>query len=131
MQSTNVNRTLQSGYSELMGLYPPGAGANLTQAMQSAVAAGGVSAPPLGVRDAGRINEALGEQALPFAYVQVPITEYNNHDINDDVSTDGCEYINYIGGAREHRDSIWHPRFDWMQEQTQEAIEKALDMTQD
>ena len=26
MQSTNVNRTVQSGYSELMGLYPPGAG---------------------------------------------------------------------------------------------------------
>ena len=24
MQSTNVNRTMQSGYSELMGLYPPG-----------------------------------------------------------------------------------------------------------
>jgi len=23
MQSTNVNRTIQSGYSELMGLYPP------------------------------------------------------------------------------------------------------------
>ena len=27
MQSTNVNRTMQSGYSELMGLYPPGQGA--------------------------------------------------------------------------------------------------------
>lgn len=24
MQSTDVNRTIQSGYSELMGLYPPG-----------------------------------------------------------------------------------------------------------
>jgi len=24
MQSTDVNRTMQSGYSELMGLYPPG-----------------------------------------------------------------------------------------------------------
>lgn len=23
MESTNVNRTVQSGYSELMGLYPP------------------------------------------------------------------------------------------------------------
>jgi len=30
MQSTNVNRTMQSGYSELMGLYPPGAGERLT-----------------------------------------------------------------------------------------------------
>ena len=26
MQSTNVNRTMQSGYSELMGLYPPQVG---------------------------------------------------------------------------------------------------------
>ena len=32
MQSTNVYRTLQSGYSELMGLYPPGAGQRLTHA---------------------------------------------------------------------------------------------------
>ena len=30
IQSTNVNRTMQSGYSELMGLYPPGAGDQLT-----------------------------------------------------------------------------------------------------
>ena len=30
MQSTNVNRTIQSGYSELMGLYPPGRADRLT-----------------------------------------------------------------------------------------------------
>ena len=31
IQSTNVNRTMQSGYSELMGLYPPGQGEQLTR----------------------------------------------------------------------------------------------------
>ena len=30
VQSTDVNRTIQSGYSELMGLYPPGNGAKLS-----------------------------------------------------------------------------------------------------
>ena len=32
IQSTNVNRTVQSGYSELMGLYPVGSGAKLEPA---------------------------------------------------------------------------------------------------
>ena len=44
MQSTNVNRTMQSGYSELMGLYPPGAGERLTTDQSTAV--GSFSAPP-------------------------------------------------------------------------------------
>ena len=37
VQSTNVNRTMQSGYSELMGLYPPGKGSSLTEQQQNAV----------------------------------------------------------------------------------------------
>ena len=32
IQSTNVNRTVQSGYSELMGLYPVGSGDRLAPA---------------------------------------------------------------------------------------------------
>ena len=88
MQSTNVNRTMQSGYSELMGLYPPGAGAKLTQPQYHAIRT--FSAPPFSVREAHKINHELGHQALPESYVQIPIAEFNNGDIHDDASTDGC-----------------------------------------
>ena len=44
IQSTNVNRTMQSGYSELMGLYPPGLAAPLTPEMRAAVGPSGVAA---------------------------------------------------------------------------------------
>lgn len=90
---------MQSGYSELMGLYPPGAGLRLTPAMIEAVS--GVAAPPFKVRDAAAISESLGDEALPQAYVQIPITEFNNNDINDDVSTDGCNFINESGNKLE------------------------------
>ena len=52
MQSTNVNRTMQSGYSELMGLYPPGQAQGLTRQMQEAVSEGGQAYPLFKVRDA-------------------------------------------------------------------------------
>lgn len=60
VQSTSVNRTMQSGYSELMGLYPPGAGEQLSQAQVAAVTAG-AAVPPFRVRNADSINSKLGE----------------------------------------------------------------------
>lgn len=58
IQSTNVNRTITSAYSELMGLYPAGQGARLTPTMVAAVNT--VSKPPFAVRDADKINHQLG-----------------------------------------------------------------------
>ena len=57
VQSTDVNRTIQSGYSELMGLYPPGksGAARLSQGMIDNLE-DGVGMPPFKVRDAKRIN---------------------------------------------------------------------------
>lgn len=56
MQSTDVNRTLQSGYSELMGLYPPGESdaPQLTQGEVDSLS--GAGRPPFRVRDAEQIN---------------------------------------------------------------------------
>merc|ERR1712156_1328651 len=128
MYSTNVNRTMQSGYSELMGLYPPGQGARLSSVQISSLS--GVAAPPFKVRNAKAINDQLGDKALPEAFVQVHIAEYNNGDIHDDASTDGCAYINKVGSARESDKSVWE-KYDWMIAGTQEPMKEALDVDQD
>ncbi len=67
---------------------------------------------------------------MPEGYTQIAITEFNNHDIHDDASTDGCEFINADGKKREVDDSIW-AKYSWMQEQTQKPIEAALNLTQE
>ena len=56
IQSTNVNRTMQSGYSELMGLYPPSRPVPMTAAQMKAVSSEGVSQPPFGIKDLDRVN---------------------------------------------------------------------------
>jgi len=91
IQSTNVNRTMQSGYSELMGLYPPQAANDqmLTKAQVDSLE-NGFALPPFKSRQAPMINAELGFQALPHDYTAVPIKVYNNDDIRDDCSTAGC-----------------------------------------
>lgn len=128
MQSTDVFRTIQSGYSELMGLYPPSQSSTelMTPPMEEAV--GTFSAPPFKVRDADAINQKLGDKPLADDFVQIPIFEFINNDINDDASTDGCPYINKVGDVRKVDDTIW-AKYQWMQEQTEKPVEEALDLS--
>ena len=73
-----------------------------------------VAMPPFAVRNGEKINSELGDLPLPNGYVQVDIKVFNNHDINDDVSTDGCKYINSVRDLRENDPSIW-AKYKWMQ----------------
>lgn len=67
---------------------------------------------------------------MPNSYVQVPLTEFNNDDIHDDVSTSGCNLINQVGHVLEWNDTYWEP-YEWMQKQTEGSVEAALDLTQE
>jgi len=48
------------------------------------------------VRDYQSYNRLLGDYALPNRFVAVPLSEFNNDDIHDDVSYDGCPYIGTV-----------------------------------
>jgi len=63
IQSTNVNRTMQSEYSELLGLYPPNEQVDYVtpKAIQN-------SKLPFNVRDAHILNDILEEVPLPFGF---------------------------------------------------------------
>lgn len=44
------------------------------------------------LRDATQINEKLGNLPLPNGFVSVPITTFNDKNVHDDVSYNGCAY---------------------------------------
>ena len=111
MQSTSVLRTIQSGYSELMGMYPPGetSGADkLSQAHVDSFTSGKAS-PPFNVRDYDIINEELGFSALPNDFVSEPIYLRMGHDVHDDVRTHGCHFIKADNRDRLKHHHIWEP----------------------
>lgn len=132
MQSTNVNRTMQSGYSELMGLYPPQFGGNsdlLTKKQVDGLASG-FGLPPFKVSKAAEINFDLGFVALPHDFTAVPIRVYNNDDIHDDCSTSGCPYINDIRHANEDDNVIWN-KYQYYRDTTREAVAKSAGLPQE
>jgi len=128
IQSTNVNRTLQSGYSELMGLYPPGSGTPLTVPQVQAVK--NVARPPFSVRDAEALNHKLGTDPLPGRPVQVPIYSYNNNDVHDMVSNQGCPFITSVEKQRVNDPEVWKP-YQWMIEQDRVPIEAMFGFSDD
>ena len=118
---------MQSGYSELMGLYPPGTGTPLTKPQADAVSQG-VASPPFKVRDADALNEKLGLDPLPGRPELVPIISFNNNDIADEVSYDGYPFIGDTENARIDDEDVFGA-FDWMMDQDRSAIQETYGLS--
>ena len=58
----------------------------------------------------------------------MPISEFNNDDIHDDVSYDGCPYISTVEDSRVNDEAVWAD-FEWMIEGTREPIKAMYDLT--
>lgn len=78
MQSTDVDRTLQSGQSELMGIYPPDLAetAKLSEGEVESIFTRGQ--PGINIKYEKNLNYKLGEDALPHGYVNVPVFTFLN-----------------------------------------------------
>lgn len=116
MRSTDVERTMQSGYSELMGLYHPGNGSESTKlsaAQTAQMQYSGIGLPPFNLRNAGKVNTKLGNNALPDSYVGVPIYTDSNPTMFDDLDLTGCDYVNAVDGYRFPANSTYYP-VDWL-----------------
>ena len=111
MESTIFNRTMQSGYSELLGMFPPMNSTKeaLSADQVAALRADGRSAPPFGVRNTADIEAALGDLALPFGYNQIPIYNKNNQPLDDDLDMGGCTYVSEVDGYRFPANSTYEP----------------------
>ena len=89
VQSTDVNRTIMSAESQLMGLYPVGPSL-------SSVAMETKAVPPFNISNLNNIIAELGMQALPNYFQPVPV-----HVVDQDydfimLASDNCPYIDYI-----------------------------------
>ena len=111
MESTIFNRTMQSGYSELLGMFPPMNSTKeaLTEDQITALQDGGRSAPPFGIRNVSQIETDLGNLALPYGYTQVPIYNKNNQPLDDDLDMGGCTYVHDVDSHRFPADSTYEP----------------------
>ena len=89
VQSPDVLRTIQSAFSELMGLYPPGTDV-LTDSWKTSLALATIPSMPFTVRDADKILATLENSALPEAFEAIPVVNYEEGNLNNDANDSGC-----------------------------------------
>lgn len=131
MMSTLVNRTMVSGYSELMGMFPPQSkqSEELTSAQVKAVQSDGAGAPPFKVRDQSQLNKALGSNPLPEGFTQLPIFNHLEVSMADDLDLTGCDYINKVDGYRFPAESTYYS-VEWLKDDLREPITDAFDLNE-
>ena len=81
---------MQSGYSELMGLYPPEPD-NL-EAGREIPWLDRVSMPPFNVRDSIEINTKLGKSPLPHSHTAVPLFNVEKTNLKS-FRPGGCQFV--------------------------------------
>ena len=59
-----------------------------------------MSAPPFKIRDQSTIDETLGDFGLPNGYSQIPIYNYQNSPLVDDLDMPSCDYANKVDAYR-------------------------------
>lgn len=120
---------MQSGYSELMGLYPPNqSGApSLTQEEYASLRSG-KAMPPFNVQNEQAINDQLAYQALPFNFTALPLTTFANHDIWDDCGFNGCKYADETNDARKD-DPLIYSNFTSISEAAKPGTQAYLNLT--
>ena len=130
MMSTIVNRTMQSGYSELMGMFKSQQkrSVQLTPVQVKAVSPGGVASPPFKVRDQRKINEELGNYALPEGFIQLPIYNHNENAMSDDLDIPGCQYVQDVDIYRFPAESTYS-QVEFLKDDLREPITKAFNLT--
>ena len=111
MESTLYTRTMNSGYSELMGLHPPSSSNrdNLTDAQIVALQPGQIAAPPFNITNSSEIQDKLGNTALPHGFQGIPIYNYMNKPLADDLDLDGCGYVLDVDNRRWPNETTYDP----------------------
>lgn len=102
VESTDVYRTMQSGYSELFGMLqqqaPPRL--QLSETQEEALVSNTRGMPAFNVRNASQIEAALNQNAIEEGFVNVPLHNYINFVYEDDLGYGSCKYSMGINNIR-------------------------------
>jgi len=109
IQSTDVLRTIQSGYSELHGVNagsdsPP---LKLTPKQVEGLKAKKRGLPQFKCRNSDKINEDLGQLAIVDGFVEKAIHTYIETEWVDNVNTYTCNFAAKVDGGRYQNDSTY------------------------
>lgn len=131
VQTTDYDRTFQSGFSELMGLFPPGTlleNERLSISEEIGLENDQRGMPPITIRNSESINYAIGRDPIPNGFVSVPIFEFDNDTMDDDIGLGGCEYVNKVDGYNFPNDSTY-TSVDWLLDDLREPIGEAFGLS--
>jgi len=133
VQTTNYDRTFQSGFSELMGLFPPGTlqeNERLSLDEENGLVDNSRGMPPINIRNSATINYSIGRDPIPNGFVSVPIFEFDNATMDDDIGLGGCEYVDKVDGYNFPADSTY-TSVDWLLDDLREPIGEAFGLSQE
>ncbi|CDW77588.1 major acid phosphatase map (histidine-acid phosphatase) [Stylonychia lemnae] len=130
IQSTNVLRTIQSSYSELIGLYPPLKQPSMSQGEKISLKSG-KGMPKIKISNANSnqndIDALKDDPSVGYQYI--PVFNYVNTDANDDVSSQGCDYAQQQANQRGKDNSTYYGVKDFIFPIIRKPFQQAFKLT--
>eukprot|EP00347_Sterkiella_histriomuscorum_P014854 403359272 len=130
IESTNVLRTIQSSYAELMGLYPPSPQkqSSLTQGEHDSITSG-KGLPKLQLRN--HIQKHLNNlHGTIDGYTMIPSFNYYQLTVNDDIDQNDCPYAKDAFTYYLNTPSVFSYEGNYVIPTMREKIGKAFNLTQ-
>lgn len=116
-----------------MGLFPPGslkANEKLSFDELIGLESGDKRGmPPISIRNADSLNSSLKRDPLPNGFVSVPIFEFENDTIDDDIGLGGCGYVDKVDGHNFGASSTYTSA-DWLLDDLRDPIGEAFGLSQ-
>ena len=106
IESTDVYRTIQSGYSEMMGMFEGKDRLQISDKQRSALKTGR-GAPPMSITNATEIDTQLANYAIVEGYAGFPLHTYIEDNWEDDLGYGVCPQVNEISAMRDNNDTYY------------------------
>jgi len=134
VQSTDVYRTIQSGYSELQGFHHEKAEQQrpkLSERNVHDLKHNGQGMPAFNVRRAKQIDEDLKEHAIVRGYSGLPIyAVVKDDEWTDDLGRPACPFANEVNAYRYPRDYAYSNAL-WLRDAMRDNYAKEFNLTED
>lgn len=87
--------------------------------------------PPMKIKMGKELNAHLGRKAIIDGYVQIPVYTYTDANMADDVSTNGCPYLNTCDGYYWTNPETFTEEYDIIYPILRDPIKIAFNLTEE